>query len=446
MASQRVQPIPMQSSESETQKKQPPTKSVHNNQKMLIRKGSSTFNDTDSVLLASQNLGALVNCNNHDVIDGCVDGVEGFVGCVEGVDRQHRFEESLSRQAKASKKIAAEHGLSEAEATVIRLQMMADSASDPISKAVESTLPELDVINNICGNEDGTLVDEQTCGGVVSPRDTTLPTSQPVNAGGKSARSLVDVEDDGYNECVATNSIEEDDNSSEEYCAICSDKKPSNSTDGSGGHKSPTTTTTSLCRLPCCDSSKDGTNVCNACMLVLTVATSDGSSRIGRCLRCRSWLSIKTLHSPTKVGSATIRKIDTSGTCQSCETSVNTLVEENPKPICDSCFLARFPLNYECQDCHQYQSIGQPIYRSQQTANSYGTEMWVCTNCEKSSYWRIGQDQLPKIAANDVPLVWGDCNLNLAKERVQTARKGIAKLDLRGRDASGQMREECCIL
>jgi hypothetical protein len=59
----------------------------------------------------------------HDC-DVVLDSIDTCVGCVEGVDMQHRFEEGLRQQAVQQREIAAEHGLSEAEAAMIRLHML----------------------------------------------------------------------------------------------------------------------------------------------------------------------------------------------------------------------------------------------------------------------------------------------------------------------------------
>jgi hypothetical protein len=373
--------------------------------------------------------------NGCDVV---LDSLDSCVGCVEGIDTQHRFEEGLRERAIQQRKIAAEHGLSEAEATLIRLQMIDGEA---ISKAVQSTLPELDIMN-MCGNDD--IFDEHTCGGVVSPTDTTVATSQPgddlIASRVKSARSLVDVADDEIHEAnLAEMPVEE----SAKYCAVCSDEE---SVKNPGSKKAMT-----LCRLPCCDVKDDNGDdtsnniqVCLACVLVLTSATSDGACRVGRCLRCRSWLSIQTHHSLNVITS--IRKLDVGGQCETCLQSKDTLVEHDP-PTCDACFLSKISsLSYECEECHQTQNIAHPLYRCQPVSSSFGNEMWPCDRCQKSSHWRIGTDQLALIPANDIPLDWEEDFLEVARVRVQTARRGIAKLDLRGRDADGQMKEECCIL
>ena len=476
------------------------------------------------------------HCHPASIIstDVVLESMEDCVGCIESIGEQHTFEERMLKQAAHQRRIATEHGLSEAEAALIRLQMIdtsgvvASSAADGIRSAVETTLstgiitPQLeDILEQICGIPSGTAAgclassscqnnsDEDTykpsppqttattvgdgvvagvscdiisrtalsadlCDGVILPVDTTLPTSLPGNKlveskQAKSARSLVDAaaEDDGLNESEK----EEDltiDNGAFYECAICNDSaaaRDASTKENTNplGNRAPSSPPASavrkpvFCRLPCCETksgcSEDGPQggkhsnfkVCTACMLVLTVATKDGTSRVGRCPRCREWISILTLHSTT--ASFVVRKLESTGSCESCRKVKSPLVLEEPA-TCDACFLAgETSLSYECEECHHPQTIRSVLYRSQPSARAFGSETSPCNHCEKSTHWRILRDQLPLIPANDVPEEWGDHFLELARIRVQTARQGIAKLDLVGRNAGGQpARDEGCVL
>jgi hypothetical protein len=368
----------------------------------------------------------------HDC-DVVLDSIDACVGCVEGVDMQHRFEEGLRQQAVQQREIAAEHGLSEAEAAMIRLQML---DGETITNAVGSTLPDLDILN-VCGNNDETF-DDPTCLGVVSPTDTTLHTSKSgdklVDSRARSARSLVDVAEEDAS-VDRTPSLD-----AAEMCAICSDADgPSEP----GAPKRPT-----FCHLPCCDSKdrepSSNFSVCTACMLVLSVATADGASRIGRCPRCRLWIAITSLHSPNI--DMSVRKLEAAGKCEACMQYREPLIEQDP-PTCDACFLGKnSPLLYECEGCQGTQKIAHTLYRGQPTSASFGNEMWACNRCQKSTHWRLVSDQLTLIPAGDVPEEWGDEFLELARLRVQKARRGIAKLDLMGRDATGEVKEEGCFI
>lgn len=396
--------------------------------------------------------------------DVVLESMDDCVGCLDGVRDQQTFEESLRDQAARQRQIALEHGLSEAEAALIRLQMM-DAAStavdtDGIRNVVENTLtsihPQLDDFLNVCGHAEDESGLHDLCDGVVQPMDTTLPTSLPGDAlveslQEKSARSLVDVatEDDPVYEFSGPNgpNVHE--------CAICKDSvsimddplgAPSTTLSSSAStspRKQPT-----FCCLPCCatDEYDDNFKVCTACILVLTIATNDGVSRVGRCPRCRYWISVSTLHSTS--AAMDIFKLDTSGTCQTCFQTKEPLIAEDPA-ICDACFLSKeVPLSYECEDCHQTQKIHSTLYRSQPSSTSYGHEMWPCNNCQKSTHWRIQTEQLSLIPAGDVPEEWGDDVLRLARMRVHKARQGIAKLDLMGRDEQGKRTKDdgCAVM
>jgi len=380
-------------------------------------------------------------CDVYETMDECV-------GCLDGVGEQHTFEEGLSRQAAQQRQIALEHGLSEAEAAIIRLQMI-DSDADRIRTAMENTLTTMDpglddLLVNVCGQNDSDL-----CDGVVMPTDTTLPTSlsgqELVESRiGKSARSLVDVAavEDVTDENKASPTVDD----SVQECVICNDTYSTvegSTLSTSSGARKPT-----FCHLPCCETDEDDDKfkVCTACMLVLTVATKDGFSRVGRCPRCRAWLSILTMHSTS--ANMDIRKLETSGTCETCLQEKQPLICEDPS-ICDACFLGKeVPLTYECEECQQAQAIHSTLYRSQPTSTSFGNEMWPCNVCQKSTHWKLRFEQLPLIPAGDIPEEWGTACLELARMRVLRARQSIAKLDLPGRDVDGKrsLDEGCAIM
>eukprot|EP00537_Pseudo-nitzschia_pungens_P003466 CAMPEP_0172370908 /NCGR_PEP_ID=MMETSP1060-20121228/40339_1 /TAXON_ID=37318 /ORGANISM="Pseudo-nitzschia pungens, Strain cf. cingulata" /LENGTH=469 /DNA_ID=CAMNT_0013096369 /DNA_START=138 /DNA_END=1547 /DNA_ORIENTATION=+ len=431
------------------------------------------------------------SCNSSPTsTDIVLESMEDCVGCMDGIDQQHIFEEGLRQQAAHQRRIAMEHGLSEAEAALIRLQMIdietttkgvASSAAEGIRSAVENTLstkiitPEMDdMLMQVCGAANPTTTNiclmspisqsdsvscdvrntsslsPKMCEGVVLPMDTTIPTSLPGNAlveskQAKSARSLVDVaaDDDGIQEeKVEDLTIDE---GAVYECAICNDSPAPDGILGSyQTNRKPI-----FCRLPCCEPSENYNNcgpqggkrsnfkVCTACMLVLTVATKDGSCRVGRCPRCRGWISLLTLHSTS--ASMVVHKLDSSGKCESCLQVKPNLIFDEPA-ICDACFLATetSPLTYECEECHRPQPIQATLYRSQPSSKAFGNEMCPCKYCQKSTHWRLLDTQLSLIPANDVPEEWGDDFLELARTRVQTARQGIAKLDLPGQNAMGE--------
>ena len=393
--------------------------------------------------------------------DMVFESMEECVGCLDNVGDQHTFEENLRDHAARQQQIALEHGLSQAEATLIRLQMIDTSTSTAegmIQAAVENQLDN--IFQNVCGGGgnggdslNGDNMTGDLCDGLVHPIDTTLPTSLPGNAlvesrQCKSARSLVDAAATEEDNIIDENKVHGIVDGDVQECAICNDTS-TNVMDGSGSGTSVSSSVRkpTFCRLPCCETYEDNDNfkVCTACMLVLTMATTDGTSRVGRCPRCRTWISIRTLHSTC--ANVDIQKLETSGECETCQQIKQPLVSEDP-PICDACYLGKeVALSYECEECHNGQMINSTLYRSQLTSTSFGNEMWPCNSCQKSTHWKIQFDQLPFIPAGDVPEEWGDDFLELARTRVQKARQGIAKLDLLGRDETGkQTKDDGCVV
>jgi hypothetical protein len=397
--------------------------------------------------------------------DMVFESMDECVGCLDGIDDQQTFEEHLRDHAARQQQIAVEHGLSQAEATLIRLQMIdATGQEGIIQAAVESQLEN--ILHNVCGGggggggsdpNDDTTMSGDLCDGLLHPMDTTLPTSLPGNAlvesrQCRSARSLVDAaatEDDNIMFIDDENHVHGIVDGAVQECVICSDSSLS-VMDSSGGSTSISLSARkpTFCRLPCCGTEEDDDDnfkVCTACMLVLTMATRDGASRVGRCPRCRTWISILTLHSTC--ADMDIQKLETPGQCEVCQQIKQPLVSEDP-PICDACYLGKeVALGYECEECHNGQLINSTLYRSQLTSTSFGNEMWPCNSCHKSTHWKIQFDQLPLIPAGDVPEEWGDDFLELARTRVRRARQGIAKLDLLGRDETGKKtKDDGCVV
>lgn len=381
----------------------------------------------------------LVTCN-HDDYESVLETIDSCVGCVEGVDRQHRFEEGLNQQSLHQRQVAEEHGLSQAEAAMIRMQISSENGGG-ITKMIGSTLPDIDILNFLGCEE----LNDPACGGLVSPTDTTIEDSgDRLLDTDHSSRSLVDVaalEDPSIRAKPLTKL----------QCAICFDEA---GIEGDDSGENVVSNRIRFVYFPCCEPADDDSshhsanamNVCTSCILVLTTATTDGSSRVGRCPRCRGWIAASTLHSPN-VG-LTIRTLEgCEGQCGVCMEAHKPLVEQNP-PTCDACFLGkRCPLAYECKDCHSVQTIHHPIYRYQETADSFGNKTWECEGkCKKPTNWKICKDQLSLIPAGDVPATWGDDCLQLARARVKEARRGIAQFDLFGKQHGHGANDEGCTI
>lgn len=367
-------------------------------------------------------------CDDQD-LDTALETIDSCVGCVEGVDMQHQFEEGLKQQAMLQRNIAAAHGLSEAEAAMIRLQISSTGIRD-IGSHIGSKLPGLDMLTNVCGGADN--VDE-LCPGLVSPTDTTVP---EVEATQRSQLSLMDVaaEEEMINRqtmMVGGNGmnslVDIDEASAAKQCAICLDRSES----------SISSRSITFCHFPCCVTTS---NVCAACILVLTTATTDGTARVGRCPRCRSWIAATTLHSPN--AGMNIRALDTKGHCTSCGVDDNILAEPD---TCDACFVGKqAPLLYECKECQETQTIPRPLYRHQTAADSFGDKTHECSKCQKSTHWKICENQLTMIPAGDFPIEWGDDYLQLARQRVRNARQGITKLQMF--DPKEHAQDDVCLI
>ena len=386
---------------------------------MMVDKEEKT---EDSVYQTS----ALV-CDDQD-LDTALETIDSCVGCVEGIDMQHEFEEDLKKRAMLQRNIAAAHGLSEAEAAMIRLQIL-DVNTTGI-RNIGSQLPGLDMLlTNVCGGN----VNEPLCPGLISPTDTTVPAA--VEDIQRSQLSLMDVaaEEEMVNRQTMmvggkgmNNLVDIAEGSADKECAICLDTSESISS-----------RRITFCHFPCCVTTS---NICAACILVLTTATTDGTARVGRCPRCRSWIAATTLHSPNS--GMTIRALDIRGHCTSCGEEDDILVEPD---TCDACFVGKqTPLLYECKECQETQTIPRPLYRHQTAAGTFGDKTHDCSRCQKSTHWKICESQLTMIPAGDIPAEWADDYLQLARQRVKNARQGIAKLHLF--DPNEHAQDDACLI
>ena len=190
--------------------------------------------------------------------------------------------------------------------------------------------------------------------------------------------------------------------------------------------------------LPCCGGT-DGkteqttsTKICTSCLLLLCTITTDngGSTHIGKCPRCRSWISITS--SSSNVDLVTISPTTSRvGTCQVClQTKLLLITDDTTNnthgPMCcDACYLGlRHPLWYECQLCSNVQRIPHPMYRYQLHPREFGNVTWACQrNCQTFTKWRILASQLPLIPPGDVPESWGeDVILEMTRARVVQRR------------------------
>jgi hypothetical protein len=345
-----------------------------------------------------------------ETLDSCVE-------CVEGIDQQHDFEDGLNNLELVDRgMIPSYQTLSDAEASLIRLQIMEKHSETTATRQAETlatigSLPDLDLLN-ICGGDDD----------INDARPTSVvPSAYPTPAAGAKENS----EDSTgsyprevmINHACATSPTSSDHGSNFLQCAICFDEATASSK------------RITFAKFPCCGHSgtEETTTVkiCTACVLVLTSPTSDGTSRIGRCPRCRVWIVVKTPQS-TDDFELEITAVAAVGQCLVCNQVKEHLVED--ESVCDACFIGRrHPFLYECQQCHVNQRIPHPMYRYQDKPDQFGNVTWACQGrCGKFTNWRIRPDQLPLVPVGDAPDAWGEDFMETARIRVQEARRELS--------------------
>lgn len=349
--------------------------------------------------------------------EAVLETMDSCVGCVEGVDEQHVYEEKIIENALHRKAAVEQHGLTEAEAAMIRLHIMEEERDDSYNQVQgESAIPDMDILN-FCGN-DGDLDDAQDV--------FMIPVTQEVI----SCADMVDEElilspqkDVEVRDGVV---VGQDINALQ--CAICFDEALTG--------ESIALNRVKFANLPCCGRNQDGSSssvikVCTSCILVLTSPSSSTSQRVGRCPRCFEWIKVQLPQSSEK-NIVTVEKIDVSGPCLICNQNKDVLVENDN--ICDSCYLGRRqPLKYECQQCHGIQKIPHPMYRYQKSEDVFGNVTWACQGkCGRFTNWKIQPEELHRVPLGDAPKSWGTDYITLARKRVRILRQDLTSQDYRG--------------
>lgn len=366
--------------------------------------GSEAKNDSTSLDILDQTTEDAYSV--LETLDSCVE-------CVEGIDQQHDFEDGLNNLELVDRgMIPSYQTLSDAEASLIRLQIMEKQSETNATRQAETlatigSLPDLDLLN-ICGGDDD----------INDARATSVvPSAYPTpNAGAKNNNE--DSTGVGINNhACASPHIGSENGSNVLQCAICFDEATASSK------------RITFAKFPCCGHSgtEETTTVkiCTACVLVLTSPTSDGTSRIGRCPRCRVWIVAKTPQS-TDDFALEITAVEAAGQCLVCNQVREHLVED--ESVCDACFIGRrHPFLYECQQCHVTQRIPHPMYRYQDKPDQFGNVTWACQGrCGAFTNWRIRADQLPLVPVGDAPDAWGEDFMETARNRVQEARRELS--------------------
>jgi hypothetical protein len=343
--------------------------------------------------------------------EAVLETMDSFVGCVEGVDEQHVYEEKMIAHAIHRRAAVEQHGLSEAEAALIRLHIMEEGRDDNNQQHVHgSVIPDLDILN-FCGDDEDLDDAHETF--MIPPTQQVMSCADIVDEEVifESRRKDTEVRDGVL--------IGQDINALQ--CAICFDEALT------GGNVS--LNRVKFANLPCCGVQPEGCNVtfikvCTSCILVLTSPSSSGSHRVGRCPRCLSWIKVY-IPEPAERNVVNVEKVDVSGQCLICNQHKEFLVDNDN--VCDSCFLGRRqPLRYECQQCHGVQKIPHPMYRYQKTRDQFGNATWACQGkCGRFTKWKIQPEEVHRIPLGDAPKSWGSDYIKVARDRVLVLRQDL---------------------
>lgn len=318
--------------------------------------------------------------------------MDACVLCLDGVVGQSEFEESLGTTRLVDQIIPS--GISPPSLTAQETSLIRKQIRNSLKKPTEGTLDtlaDIDMLNLCSGSE---------------AKGETEPLKDGENASAQA-------EKDGTISKEGT-SLSAKEPMANTRCTICFD----------GG----TDNEISCAKLPCCGKEGETLNLCSVCVLVLSKPTARDQERAGRCPRCRAWIAVSR-----KADDLDIHEIRTGGKCSECKQIRKTLVENS---VCDACFLGReVPLLYECKECQGVQRIPHPMYRYQETLESFGNVTWTCEGkCDGFSHWRLRQDQASQIPVGDAPASWNVNVIDMARDRVVETRLTL----------SAESREESC--
>lgn len=339
---------------------------------------------------------AVISDESQDCSDAVLESIDSCVSCVDGADIQRHFEETIGQYelVELAPFTPTRHVFSEAEAFQIRQQIL--DVEERAERGHNISMKGLDVFN-FCGANNA-----------VNSLEVPGRTPSPRNDDSEDTSSSPDgtMESVGYSPAKGDKDV-----SALMHCSVCSAEGLSNS----AGH-------TLFTEIPCCSDSAnvEKKQVCMSCLLLLTYATPDGSSRVGRCPCCCELLKLAA-------GPSELVVLSTKGVCVSCRQSERLLVEQDG--ICEFCFFGeQVPLLYECQECHTRQRMQYPLYRYQVTPDVFSTETRTCRGrCGQLTNWRVLPDQVSFIPVGDEPKSWGLDGLKVARARVQAARSVLVQ-------------------
>jgi hypothetical protein len=174
--------------------------------------------------------------------------------------------------------------------------------------------------------------------------------------------------------------------------------------------------------LPCC-----GNRMCRSCLAALTAPARHDECRVGRCPCCRSWIVVESSSNGSEDGATAapsigpgfqLHLVSVAGKCQVCCQVKQLLVDDSS--TCDECFvgLAHPALLYECDRCRREQRVPRPLYRYQDTPDTFGSAAHPCAACNHVCRWRIRPDQVPLVPVADAPPGWSENPMDKARARV----------------------------
>ena len=150
-------------------------------------------------------------------------------------------------------------------------------------------------------------------------------------------------------------------------------------------------------KMPCCYTEGSSTQYCKSCIEIIAQTGFDG--RFGKCPTCSSTYHI--------LNGVVIQSPVTVGICSICMQIKN--IVDTDRRFCDACLLgSNYVFKYECERCHLIQSIPHPMWRYQDTSNSFGTATWAChRRCRDYTHWKIIPEDVGNIPHQLCPESWG---------------------------------------
>lgn len=175
-------------------------------------------------------------------------------------------------------------------------------------------------------------------------------------------------------------------------------------------------------KMPCCG--RDGSTVgyCRRCIEIIC----EQAQGVGKCPSCRAYISTD--------GAGGVKVTEAVAQCRMC-CQRKVIINDGQ---CDACLLgSRYPLPYECSECHQIQRISHPMWRYQESLGSFGTASWAChCRCNSQTHWRLVASEAHRVPDFDAPESWGRREEWLAGVRAQRRRE-IGRAPETGMAAAG---------